>query len=73
MTMRLSKIAMSKTTLDPETFLVSKQIVINLDPEAFTEAKASMGVDETITVLVKEYEKFLRDTRAEAVKQLKPV
>jgi hypothetical protein len=71
--MRLSKIAMSKTTLDPETFLVNKQIVISLDPEAFTEAKSVMGVDKTITVLVKEYEKFLRDTRAEAVKQLKPV
>lgn len=68
--MKLSKIVMSESKLDPETFTMRREIVITINPEAMSEEFAQKSPDVVIGELVKEYEKFLRDMRAQQVKQL---
>lgn len=67
--MSLSKIDMPKIILDPETFMLYREIVIRFSSEEFEEEKARKGVDGAITILVSEYEKFLRDLRAQQTQQ----
>jgi hypothetical protein len=66
----LSKIEISRTELNPETFTMSKKIIISLNSEAMQEKATLESPDVMITTLVKEYETFLRAERAQQVKQL---
>lgn len=68
--MGLSKIEISRTELNPETFTMSKKIIISLNSEAMQEKATLESPDVMITTLVKEYETFLRAERAQQVKQL---